>query len=374
MTRSFDCTTARRWVLKIGSSLITDIRAGINTDRVHSWAQQIAALKQQGVEIIVVSSGSIVEGMKRLGWEKRPHEIHLLQVAASVGQMGLVQAYESAFAKFDYRTAQVLLTNADLANRSRYLNARNALRALLQLQVIPIVNENDTVVTDEIRLGDNDTLAGLVTNLVDADLLVLLTDQDGLYDCDPRHNPKAQLIELADSEDDSLKEMAGPGSSYGRGGMQTKLNAARRAADSGAATVIASGFDQNQLHNIHANRFHGTLLVPRTGRIAARKQWLAGRLRESGTLHIDDGAARALREHGRSLLPVGVKSIEGNFRRGDLVLCVSSDLRPVAKGLINYDSDEANILKGHQSHKFEALLGYLGDPEFIHRDNMVIVN
>ena len=374
MTRTYDCSTARRWVLKIGSSLITDIRAGINTERVHSWARQIAALKQQGVEVIVVSSGSIVEGMKRLGWEKRPHEIHLLQVAASVGQMGLVQAYESAFAKFDFRTAQVLLTNADLANRSRYLNARNALRALLQLKVIPIVNENDTVVTDEIRLGDNDTLAGLVTNLVDADLLVLLTDQDGLYDCDPRQNPQAKLIELADSEDDSLKQMAGPGSAYGRGGMQTKILAARRAADSGAATVIASGFDQDQLQNIRANQFYGTLLVPRTGRIAARKQWLAGRLRESGTLLIDDGAARALREQGRSLLPVGVKSIDGNFRRGDLVVCVTSDRQPVAKGLINYDSDEAEILMGHQSHKFEELLGYLGDPEFIHRDNLVIVN
>ena len=371
--QEFDCSKTKRWVLKIGSSLITDVSAGLNTERIQYWAKQIDELKQQGVEIVLVSSGSIVEGMKRLGWITRPHEIHLLQVAAAVGQMGLVRTYEAEFEKFNYQTAQVLLTNADLANRSRYLNARNTLRKLLELGIIPVVNENDTVVTDEIRLGDNDTLASLVANIVDADLLVILTDQPGLFDKDPRSNQDAKLIHHAESEDKALLDVAGPSSSYGRGGMVTKVEAARKAARSGAATVIASGLDPVQLANIYANRFTGTLLAPRSGKLAARKQWLAGSLRASGKLYLDNGATEALMNKGRSLLPVGVKKVEGNFNRGDLVVCICPDSREIAKGLTNYNSADAEKLKGQRSDQIQQLLGYIGEHEMIHRDNLVIM-
>ncbi len=373
MAASFDCSAASRWVVKIGSSLITDVDAGINVERIEAWAGHISELKRQGCEFVIVSSGSIVEGLKRLGWKRRPHEVHLLQAAASVGQMGLVSHYESAFERRGFRTAQVLLTNADLSNRGRYLNARNTLRTLLELGIIPIVNENDTVVTDEIRLGDNDTLAGLVANIVDAELLVILTDQDGLYRRDPRADPDAPIIRTADSMDESLRAMAGPGTAYGRGGMRTKVEAARRAARSGTATVIASGLNESQLHDIRSNEFTGTLLTPRHGKMAARKRWLAGQLRESGTLVLDDGAVQALTQYGRSLLPVGVKEVIGHFDRGDLVVCCNGRHDEIAKGLSNYNSSEANRLKGCHTGRIEELLGYVGERELIHRDNMVLV-
>lgn len=369
----FDCSRAGRWVIKVGSSLITDVRSGINTERIESWAAQVAELKRAGVEPVIVSSGSIVEGMKRLGWEKRPQEVHLLQAAASVGQMGLIRHYETAFEKLGFQTAQVLLTNADLSNRSRYLNARNTLRTLLELDVVPIVNENDTIVTDEIRLGDNDTLAALVTNFVDADILVILTDQAGLHERDPRTDPDAKLVRVADSLDESLRDMAGPGTAFGRGGMHTKVEAARRAARSGSATVIGSGFDDSLLGGIRANDFTGTLLVPRQGKMAARKQWLAGQQGQLGKVILDDGAVMALTERGRSLLPIGVKRIEGKFSRGDVVSCLDLSEREVAKGLINYDSKESSRIKGERSDRIKELLGYASEPELIHRDNMVVV-
>lgn len=373
MKTDIDISGLRRWVLKVGSSLITDVSAGLNERRINSWVQQVDELKNNGLEIVIVSSGSIVEGMKRLGWRERPTELHLLQVAAAVGQMGLVRAYESAFDQLGHQTAQVLLTNADIANRSRYLNARNTLRKLLELGIIPIVNENDTVVTDEIRLGDNDTLASLVANIVDADLLVILTDQDGLYESDPRFNSDAKLIERAQSNDPNILKVAGPGNALGRGGMATKVEAARKAARSGAATVIASGLDEVQLQKIYKNEFTGTLLLPKSGRMAARKQWIAGNLRASGTLHLDPGAVEALTIQGRSLLPVGIKSVEGKFDRGDLVVCVCPESKEIAKGLTNYNSTEANKLKGHRSDRIEQLLGYGGEHEIIHRDNLVLM-
>ena len=373
MKTDIDISGLRRWVLKVGSSLITDVSAGLNERRINSWVRQVDELKNNGLEIVIVSSGSIVEGMKRLGWRERPTELHLLQVAAAVGQMGLVRAYESAFDQLGHQTAQVLLTNADIANRSRYLNARNTLRKLLELGIIPIVNENDTVVTDEIRLGDNDTLASLVANIVDADLLVILTDQDGLYESDPRFNSDAKLIERAQSSDPNILKVAGPGNALGRGGMATKVEAARKAARSGAATVIASGLDEVQLQKIYKNEFTGTLLLPKSGRMAARKQWIAGNLRASGTLHLDPGAVEALTIQGRSLLPVGIKSVEGKFDRGDLVVCVCPESKEIAKGLTNYNSTEANKLKGHRSDRIEQLLGYGGEHEIIHRDNLVLM-
>ena len=373
MSDAFDFRATRRWVVKVGSSLITNIETGINVERIHSWAKQIAQLKDNGVEVVLVSSGSVVEGMKRLGWNDRPHEVHMLQVAAAVGQMGLVRTYEIAFEKHGYQTAQILLTNADLADRGRYLNARNTIRTLLEMQIIPIVNENDSVATDDIKFGDNDNLAGLVTNIVDADLLVILTDQKGLYDADPRTHPNAKIIERTHPHDSSLDGAVGPSSQYGRGGMLTKLEAARKATRSGAATFIASGLIDNQLQKIFAGQAEGTLLNSRTGRIAAHKQWLAGRLRVAGTLHLDQGAADAILKQGRSLLPVGVKQVEGNFKRGDLVVCVNPDAREIARGLINYDAQEAGQIKGRRTDQIESVLSYIRDHELIHRDNMVIM-
>ena len=373
MSGRFDASTAERWVVKVGSSLITDVEFGINLERIQSWARQIANLKRDGVEIALVSSGSIVEGMKRLGWTERPHEVHLLQVAAAVGQMGLVGTYETEFQKYDYHTAQILLTNADLADRARYLNVRNTLRTLLELKVVPVVNENDTVTTDEIQFGDNDNLAGLVTNIVDADLLVILTDQQGLYEEDPRNNPSANMVSHAWCDEEFLDKAVGPSSKFGRGGMTTKLEAARKAARSGAATIIASGLERNQLEKIRANEIDGTLLQSRTGRITAHKQWLAGGLRVTGKLHLDQGAADAILKQGRSLLPVGVRAVEGKFNRGDLVTCLNTDSKEIARGLVNYSSDEANNIKRCQTSSIESILGYVRDQELIHRNNMVIM-
>ncbi len=372
MSSSLNTSVTKRWVVKVGSSLITNVQSGINIDRIESWAAQIAKLKGDGLEIALVSSGSVVEGMKRLGWTRRPHEVHRLQVAAAVGQMGLVRTYETAFAAHGYQTAQVLLTNADISNRARYLNARNTLRTLLELGIIPVVNENDTVSTDDINFGDNDNLAGLVTNIVDAELLVILTDQKGLYDAHP-NTASAKLLSVAQLEDEQLDSYAGPSSQHGRGGMIAKLEAARKAARSGAATIIASGLVDNQLRKIFANAYEGTLLVSKTRRMAAHKQWLAGRSKETGKLHLDSGAVQALLRDGRSLLPVGVRAVEGKFKRGDMVVCLNQEAKQIAKGLINYDFEETEQIKGCRTGRIESILGYVRDPELIHRDNMVVI-
>jgi len=367
-----DISKLRRWVVKIGSALLTDKNAGLNRAGIEDWASQIAALRYQGIDLIMVSSGAVAEGMKRLGWQKRPSAVHQLQAAAAVGQMGLVQAYESAFQKHGLHTAQVLLTHDDLANRERYLNARSTLRTLLDLGVIPVVNENDTVVVDEIRFGDNDTLAALVANLVEAEMLVILTDQAGLYDKDPRSNRDAQLVTSGEAGDPALSAMAGVGGELGRGGMVTKLTAAAKAARAGAVTVIASGREQEVLARIAAGEELGTALWPAKGRLAARKQWLAGRLQASGKLHLDEGAVKVIRDSGRSLLAVGVTRVEGRFQRGDLVLCLGPDGVEVARGLVNYDARDAEKIAGQPSDAIEGLIGYVDEPELIHRDNMIV--
>ena len=367
-------TGCRRIVVKVGSSLVTNQGAGLDLNALGNWARQIAALNGSGHEVVLVSSGAIAEGMQRLGWGTRPSSIHELQAAAAVGQMGLVQAYESCFRKHDLHAAQVLLTHADLADRERYLNARATLTTLLNLRVIPIINENDTVVTDEIKFGDNDTLGALVTNLIDADALVILTDQSGLYTADPRKNPDATLVSFATAGDAELEGMAGgAGSSIGRGGMLTKILAAKRAAHSGAHTVIASGHEPDVLLRLFQGVAIGTLLTAPTLKLAARKQWLAGHLQVAGRIVLDEGAIRALRSEGKSLLPIGVKQVVGKFNRGAVVACVSEKGDDVARGLINYNSDEARRIAGHASQKIEALLGYGGDTEIIHRDNLVLL-
>lgn len=367
-------TGCRRIVVKVGSSLVTNQGAGLDLDALGNWARQIAALNGSGHEVVLVSSGAIAEGMQRLGWNTRPSSIHELQAAAAVGQMGLVQAYESCFRKHDLHAAQVLLTHADLADRERYLNARATLTTLLNLRVIPIINENDTVVTDEIKFGDNDTLGALVTNLIDADALVILTDQSGLYTADPRKNPDATLVSFATAGDAELEGMAGgAGSSIGRGGMLTKILAAKRAAHSGAHTVIASGHEPDVLLRLFQGVAIGTLLTAPPLTLAARKQWLAGHLQVAGRIVLDDGAIRALRSEGKSLLPIGVKQVVGKFNRGAVVACVSEKGDDIARGLINYNSDEARRIAGHASQKIESLLGYGGDTEIIHRDNLVLL-
>ena len=372
MTETRQMNENGRWVIKVGTSLLTSVEEGLDQAAIHSWVSQIATLKQSGMDFVLVSSGSIGEGVRRLGWRQRPREIHQLQAAAAVGQMGLVQSYESAFKQFDILTAQVLLTHADLANRERYLNARSTLRALLKLGVVPIVNENDTVVNDEIRFGDNDTLAALVANLVEADTLVILTDQEGLYDRDPRANPDAKLVVEGQADDPTLLQVAGPAAGFGSGGMVTKVGAARKAARSGAQTIIAGGRDEDVLLRLRRGERVGTLLRPGNSRMAARKQWLAGQLRGNGRLVLDDGAVRVLRESGRSLLPIGVKEVNGLFGRGEIVLCVDLQGREVARGLVNYSAMEAARIAGKPSDQIESILGYAGEIEMIHRDNIAI--
>lgn len=363
----------RRWVIKVGSALVTDNGQGLDHDRIHDWVRQMVDVQSQGVEIVLVSSGSVAEGVQRLGWKSRPKALHQLQAAAAVGQMGLVQAYESEFQGFGLKTAQVLLTHEDLADRQRYLNARSTLRALMDLSVIPVVNENDTIATDEIRFGDNDTLAALVSNLIEADLLVILTDQDGLYEADPRTHPNAPLVTEAQASDPALEAMCSdaPGV-LGSGGMRAKVLAARRAARAGAATLIASGRDTGVLQGIMNGTAAGTLLTPSQARLAARKQWLAGQLQVRGRLWIDEGAARVLRERGRSLLAVGVTRVDGRFRRGEMVACVDPSGHELARGLVNYDSDAASRIAGYPSETIEKRLGYVTEPELIHRDNLVL--
>jgi glutamate 5-kinase len=365
-------TDSGSWVVKIGTSLLTDSQVGLNQAAIDSWVHQIAELKQQGVDIVLVSSGSIGEGMRRLGWGKRPGEVHKLQTAAAVGQMGLIQSYEAAFDKHRILTAQILLTHADLANRQRYLNARSTLRELLNLGVVPIVNENDAVVNEEIRFGDNDTLAALATNLVEAECLVLLTDQAGLYSEDPRNSDAAELIQYGQADDPSLLNLAGSAGYQGSGGMVTKIRAAQKASGSGATTIIASGEEENILLRLRSGESLGTILSPGSGRIAARKQWLAGQLRGNGKLVLDNGAVSVLKESGRSLLPIGVTAVEGDFTRGEIVTCVDGEGSEIARGLVNYNADEVGKIIGIPSSQIESILGYCGESELIHRDNIAI--
>jgi glutamate 5-kinase len=365
---------ASRLVVKVGSSLVTSEGRGIDQEAVARWASEIATLTQAGKSIVLVSSGAIAEGMQRLGWAARPRAIHALQAAAAVGQMGLVEAYERAFARFRLQTAQVLLTHEDLADRRRYLNARTTLTTLLGLRVIPVINENDTVTTDEIRFGDNDTLGALVTNLVEADVLVLLTDQPGLFTADPRRQPEATLVTRARAGDPALEAMAGgAGSAIGRGGMLTKVLAAKRAARSGASTVIASGREPNVLTRLAQGEAIGTLLEAERSSLAARKQWLADHVRLAGRVILDDGAVHALVRDGKSLLPIGVVEVVGAFGRGEVVGCFAPDGREVARGLVNYGSQEAARIARRPSSEIESVLGYVDEPELIHRDNLVLL-
>ena len=362
------------WVIKIGSALLTGDGAGLDQAGLDDWVEQIVSLRRDDVDVVLVSSGAVAAGMSRLGWRLRPHAVHELQAAAAVGQMGLIQAYESRFQRHGMHTAQVLLTHDDLSNRKRYLNARTTLRTLLRLGVIPVVNESDTVVTDEIRFGDNDTLAALVANLVEAEVLVILTDQDGLFERDPKLDPAAPLVSEARAGDPRLEDMAGgAGGHLGRGGMITKVRAARLAARSGTATVIAHGRSPHVLTALRAGEALGTLLSADKAPDAARKQWLAGHLQMRGALVLDAGAVRVLREAGRSLLAVGVKDVRGEFARGEVVSCVDETGREVARGLVNYSSDEARLIRGQPTARIEERLGYVYEPELIHRDNLVLL-
>ena len=365
---------ARRIVVKVGSSLVTNEGRGLDANAVGNWCRQLAMLAGQGREVVMVSSGAIAEGMKRLGWVLRPKPLHELQAAAAVGQMGLAQLYESKLREHGVGSAQVLLTHADLADRERYLNARSTLLTLLRLKVIPVINENDTVVNDEIKFGDNDTLGALVANLIEADALVILTDQHGLYSEDPRKNPQAYLIDTADAGDPALERMAGgAGSSLGRGGMITKILAAKRAASSGASTVIAWGQEPNVLLRLCAGEAIGTALLAPTLKMAARKQWMVDHLQLRGAVVIDAGAAQKLRDNGKSLLPIGVVEVQGEFHRGDVIAVLDPSGTAVARGLANYASSEARLIAKKPSTEVEKILGFSGEPEMIHRDNMVII-
>ena len=363
--------TVRPWIIKIGSALLTADGRGLDAAAIGAWVDQIAALREQGIPTAIVSSGAIAEGMCRLGLAGRPEALHELQALAAVGQMGLVQIYESCFQRHGTHTAQILLTHEDLSERGRYLNARSTLRTLLRLGVVPVVNENDTVATHEARIGDNDTLAALVANLLEASTLVILTDQQGLYSSDPRRDASAALIERARSGDRSLVGMAGEGGALGRGGMRTKLRAADLAGRSGTVTRIASGREPEVLLRIARGESVGTELVPRDAPLAARKQWLAG-LPVRGRLVIDAGASNVLRNQGRSLLAVGVRGVDGAFSRGDMVACDGPDGEEIARGLVNYSAQETRQIMGKPSDRIVELLGYVDEPELIHRDNLVL--
>ena len=374
MTTRKSLQHTRRWVIKIGSALITADGKGLDRESLRHWVDQMADLIESGQEVVVVSSGAVAEGMKRMGWPRRPSSLHGLQAAAAIGQMGLVQAWESCFQRRGLHTAQVLLTHDDLSDRKRYLNARSTLRALVGFGVVPVVNENDAVANEELRFGDNDSLAALVANLIEADLLVLLTDQQGLYSADPRVHPDAELVTDAWAGDPALEKMAGPGfGHFGRGGMHTKLRAARLAARSGAATVIAYGRQQDVLQRLRAGEEVGTLLASAQQPEAARKRWIAGQLQARGRLVLDAGAVRVLRESGRSLLAVGVKYVLGDFARGEMVVCVDEQGREFARGLVNYSAAEARRIKGRPSSEIEKILGYVDDEELVHRDNLVLM-
>ncbi len=366
-------TQARRWVIKIGSALLTADGRGLDRGAMAVWVRQMVALREAGIDVVLVSSGAVAAGMSRLGWSQRPELVSELQAAAAVGQMSLVKAWESSFADHNERTAQILLTHDDLSDRKRYLNARSTLTTLLELGVIPVINENDTVATDEIRFGDNDTLAALVANLVEADLLVILTDQQGMYNADPRSNPDAQVIVQAAADDAALDAAAGGSAgALGRGGMQTKLRAARLAARSGAHTLIVGGSIERVIERLKEGEPLGTLLTSDQCPDAARKQWLAGHLQTRGTLTLDAGAVKALRDGHKSLLPVGVVAVSGQFRRGEMLVCQDEQGVEVARGLTNYNSDEAARILRHPSDEIADILGYVGDAELIHRDNLVM--
>ncbi|MCI1192490.1 glutamate 5-kinase [Calidifontimicrobium sp. SYSU G02091] len=365
---------ARRIVVKVGSSLVTNEGRGVDAQAIGNWCRQLAALAAQGREVVMVSSGAIAEGMKRLGWRERPKEIHELQAAAAVGQMGLAQMYETHLRAHGMGSAQVLLTHADLSDRERYLNARSTLLTLLELRVIPVINENDTVVTDEIKVGDNDTLGALVANLIEADALVILTDQRGLYSADPRRDPNARFIDEARAGDPELERMAGgAGSAIGRGGMLTKVLAAKRAAGSGASTVIAWGREPDVLLRLAAGEAIGTALVAGTAKYAARKQWMVDHLQLRGAVTVDDGAVRKLRDDGKSLLPIGVVDVSGEFQRGDVIAIRDGQGREIARGLSNYSSAEARLIMRKPSSQIEAALGYTNEPELVHRTNLVLM-
>lgn len=363
---------AKRFVVKVGSALVTANGTGLDIAAIRDWARQISEVRKQGKEVLLVSSGAIACGMQRLGWEKRPKSVHELQAAAAVGQMGLAQVYDSAFLEHGLHTAQILLTHEDLSDRKRYLNARSTLTTLLELGVIPIINENDTVVTDEIKFGDNDTLGALVANLIEADALIILTDQKGLYTADPRKDPQATLIQEATAGDEQLESMAGgAGTRVGTGGMITKVIAAKRAARSGAHTAIASGRESDPIIRLAQGEAVGTLLVSQTQPLAARKQWLADHLQLAGKLHLDQGAVNALMA-GKSLLPIGVISADGDFERGAVVACINPEGKEIARGLVNYGSGEARLITRKTTSDIEELLGYVDEPELIHRDNLIL--
>jgi glutamate 5-kinase len=365
---------SKRLVVKVGSSLVTNDGKGLDHAAIAKWAEQIAQLRRSGKEVVLVSSGAIAEGMQRLGFDRRPTGIHELQACAAVGQMGLAQIYETSFRAHAIGTAQVLLTHADLADRERYLNARSTLFTLLRLGVVPIINENDTVVTDEIKFGDNDTLGALVANLLEADALIILTDQRGLYTADPRKDPNAQFVHEARAGDPELEAMAGgAGSSIGRGGMLTKILAAKRAATSGAHTVIAWGREEHALTRLAQGEAIGTQLTAQTAQLTARKQWMADHLQTAGQVTLDAGAVKKLSHEGKSLLPIGVIAVGGEFGRGDVITCVDESGRAIARGISNYASSEARRIMRHPSSEIAAILGFVEEPELIHRDNMVLV-
>ena len=364
---------AKRIVVKVGSSLVTNEGRGLDAEAIGQWCEQLAALAKDGREVIMVSSGAIAEGMKRLGWATRPKAIHELQAAAAVGQMGLVQMYETKLRENGIGSAQVLLTHADLADRERYLNARSTLLTLLSLGIVPVINENDTVVNDEIKFGDNDTLGALVANLVEADALIILTDQKGLYTADPRKDPGALFVDIGKAGDVALEAMAGgAGSSIGSGGMITKILAAKRAAGAGASTVIAWGREPQVLMRLTQGEAIGTLLVAQTAKNQARKQWMADHLQMRGSVTVDAGAAAKVRDEGKSLLPIGMTTVQGEFSRGDVIAIKNPDALEIARGLANYSSAEARLICRKASSEFEKLLGYTGEPEMVHRTNLVL--
>lgn len=365
---------AQRLIVKVGSSLVTNDGKGLDNAAIAKWAAQIAQLRTMGKEVVLVSSGAIAEGMQRLGFDKRPTGVHELQACAAVGQMGLAQIYETSFRQHDLRTAQVLLTHADLADRERYLNARSTLFTLLNLGVVPIINENDTVVTDEIKFGDNDTLGALVANLIEGDALIILTDQRGLFTADPRRDPNAQFVHEAKAGDLKLEAMAGgTGTGIGRGGMLTKILAAKRAATSGAHTVIAWGREDEVLTRLARGEAIGTQLTAQTAQLTARKQWMADHLQTAGKVMLDAGAVQKLTTEGKSLLPIGVTEVSGEFGRGDVITCTDAAGRAIARGMTNYSSSEARRIVRRPSSEILSILGFVEEPELIHRDNMVLL-
>ena len=373
MKSRLDLKNIKRCVVKIGSAVLTDNGRALNRKAINHWATQIAELKKRGIEVVVVSSGSVAEGMARLGWRERPHALHKQQAAASVGQMGLIQAYEESFQTLGSITAQVLLTHDDLTNRKRYLNAQATIKTLLGLGVVPIINENDVVANDELRVGDNDTLAAIIANLISADVLIILTDQLGFYNEDPRVHAHAKLITEANADDKTLDLAASGGSgALGRGGMQTKLTAARIAARSGASTVIAPGLKEQVILNVINGVNVGTMLLPTMTPVSARKRWLTVHLEAKGELMLDHGASEALKYLGKSVLPVGVVAVKGVFNRGDLVLCMNADGKEIARGLVNYDAQDISKIKQRNSSDIESLLGFVAEAELIHRDNLVL--